>query len=111
MTPLDAYSSDRTQRTTVRLYICLFASFQQYSPGLLKQVGRYADTFTEGQTREKRLDAAVSTDTPGVCPDDLSKYVPSKVTIAVKEITDNRYYHAQWRKGDEIKSKCNGPAK
>ena len=35
--------------------------------------------------------------------------VPSKATITVKKINDNRYYYWQWRDGDQIKSKYKGP--
>ncbi|SEL89237.1 hypothetical protein SAMN04488691_11092 [Haloferax larsenii] len=35
--------------------------------------------------------------------------VPSKASLTVKEINDNRYYYWQWREGDQIKSKYKGP--
>jgi hypothetical protein len=42
-------------------------------------------------------------------PSDLPDDVPSKVTITIKEINDNRYYYWQWREGDKIKSKYKAP--
>lgn len=35
--------------------------------------------------------------------------VPSKASVTIKEINDNRYYYWQWREGDTIKSKYKGP--
>ena len=40
--------------------------------------------------------------------DDLPDGVPSKATLTIKEINDNRYYW-QWRDGDQVKSKYKGP--
>ena len=41
--------------------------------------------------------------------EDRPEGVPSKATVTVKEINDNRYYYWQWREGDSIKSKYKGP--
>jgi hypothetical protein len=38
-------------------------------------------------------------------PDD----VPSKATITIKKINDNRYYYWQWREGEKIRSQYEGP--
>jgi Ni/Co efflux regulator RcnB len=35
--------------------------------------------------------------------------VPGNATLTEKEINDNRYYYWQWRDGDTIKSKYEGP--
>lgn len=35
--------------------------------------------------------------------------VPSKATIVIKEINGNRYYYWQWRDGEHIRSKYEGP--
>ncbi|MFC7131242.1 hypothetical protein [Haloferax chudinovii] len=42
-------------------------------------------------------------------PEDRPDDVPSKATITVKEINDNRYYYWQWREGEKIRSKYKGP--
>ena len=42
-------------------------------------------------------------------PEDFPDDVPSKATITVKEINDNRYYYWHWREGENIKSKYKGP--
>lgn len=42
-------------------------------------------------------------------PEDRPSGVPSKATLTVKEINDNRYYYWQWREGDTIKSKYERP--
>jgi len=34
--------------------------------------------------------------------------VPSKVTITIKEISDNRYYYRHWREGNKMKSRYRG---
>jgi hypothetical protein len=45
----------------------------------------------------------------GERPDDLPDDVPSKATITIKEINDNRYYYWQWREGEKIRSQYEGP--
>jgi len=42
-------------------------------------------------------------------PDELPDDVPSRATITIKEINDNRYYYWQWREGDKIRSQYKGP--
>ena len=76
----------------------------------LRHVAQYAEQLAEHREREQRLpenqgsqqDAADRTDD---MPDD----VPSKASLTVKEINDNRYYYWQWREGDQIKSRYKGP--
>ena len=73
-------------------------TLDDYSPELLRSVARYADELAEYREREARLaeedDEAEIKERPEDLPDD----VPSKATITIKEINDNRYYYWQWRK-------------
>lgn len=41
-------------------------------------------------------------------PDELPDDVPTKATITIKEINDNRYYYWQWRE-KKVKSKYKSP--
>jgi hypothetical protein len=69
---------------------------------------RYAESLLE---HEQRLDSDTDTDDEAE-PDrdeDLPEDVPSKATITIKAINDNRYYYYQWRDGERIKSKYKGP--
>ncbi|WP_227355790.1 hypothetical protein [Haladaptatus salinisoli] len=81
------------------------------SPKTLRQIAYYAEQLAEHQEREQRLAESEETEDETMNrPDDLPADVPSKATITVKEINDNRYYYWQWRDGDKIKSKYKGPA-
>ncbi|WP_284011185.1 hypothetical protein [Haloarcula pelagica] len=40
---------------------------------------------------------------------DTPEGVPANATLTEKTINDNRYYYWQWRDGDRIKSKYEGP--
>jgi len=50
-------------------------------------------------------------DSEGVANDERPETVPSKATITIKEINDNRYYYWQWREGDSVKSQYKGPVR
>jgi hypothetical protein len=80
-----------------------------YSPDRLRAVASYAEALAEYKEREARL--AEESDQGDVerRPDDLPDDVPTKATITIKEINDNRYYYWQWRDGDKIRSKYTGP--
>lgn len=68
----------------------------------LRAVAEYANALAEYRERDQRLDADQDADDR---PDD----VPSRASITVKEINDNRYEYWQWRDGDQIKSQYKGP--
>ncbi|MDS0243539.1 MULTISPECIES: hypothetical protein [Haloferax] len=79
------------------------------SPNRLRDVGRYAEELAEHKEREARLEDESPEGELEERSDDLPDDVPTKATITVKEINDNRYYYWQWREGDKIKSKYKGP--
>lgn len=79
------------------------------SPELLRHVARYTGELAEYRERETRLVEKEEKKQVEERPEDLPDDVPSKATITVKEINDNRYYYWQWREGDQIKSKYKGP--
>lgn len=80
------------------------------SPDVLRHIGRYAEELAEYREREARLaEHEDEEDQVEERPEDLPDDVPSKATITVKEINDNRYYYWQWREGDSIKSEYKGP--
>ena len=80
-----------------------------YSSEKLQHVARYAEELAEHKAREARLKKEAAEDGINERPDDLPDDVPSKATITIKEINDNRYYYWQWREGDTVTSKYKGP--
>ncbi|WP_254534842.1 hypothetical protein [Halomarina litorea] len=84
-------------------------SLDNYSPELLRHVASYAEELAEYREREARLAKAEDEDEIEERPDDLPDDVPSKATITIKEINDNRYYYWQWREGNRIKSTYKSP--
>jgi len=84
-------------------------TLDDYSPELLRHVARYTMDLAEYREREARLAENEGNNQIEEQPEDLPDDVPSKATITVKEINDNRYYYWQWRDGEKIKSKYKGP--
>jgi hypothetical protein len=84
-------------------------TLDDYSPELLRDVAHYAEELAEYREREDRLAEADEEDEIDERPDDLPDDIPSKATITIKEINDNRYYYWQWREGDKVTSKYKGP--
>jgi hypothetical protein len=80
-----------------------------YAPDQLQHVARYADALAEYKAREARLEEESDDDGLEEQPDDRPDDVPSKATITIKEINDNRYYYWQWRDGSKIRSQYKGP--
>ena len=84
----------------------LVQSLNDSAPERLRQVAAYAEELAAHKEREDRL----ATESDGeTLDDDLPEDVPSKATITIKEINDNRYYYWQWREGDTVTSKYKGP--
>jgi hypothetical protein len=84
-------------------------TLNEFSPDHLQQVARYAEQLAEHKAREDRLDEETAEDEIEERSEDRPEDVPSKATVTVKEINDNRYYDWQWREGESIKSKYKGP--
>ena len=80
-----------------------------YSPEQLQDVASYAEKLAEHKAREARLEKESGDDEIDNRVDDLPDDVPSKATITIKEINDNRYYYWQWREGDKVTSKYKSP--
>jgi len=80
-----------------------------YSPDQLQQVARYAEELAEHKARDARLEEESKEDDIDERRDDLPDDVPSKATVTIKEINDNRYYYWQWREGEKIRSQYKGP--
>jgi hypothetical protein len=79
------------------------------SPSQLRTVAQYVDTLAEHKERKQRREADDESADGADSPEDRPVDVPSKATITIKEINDNRYYYWQWREGDQIKSQYKGP--
>ena len=86
-------------------------TLNDYSSERLRHVARYAEELAEYREREGRLAEEADEGEIDERPDDLPDDVPSKATITIKEINDNRYYYWQWRDGDKIRSQYKGPVK
>ncbi|UTF55768.1 hypothetical protein [Natronosalvus rutilus] len=84
-------------------------TLNDYSPELLRHVAQYAEKFAEYREREARLAENNESKEVEERPADLPGDVPSKATITVKEINDNRYYYWQWRDGEKVRSRYKGP--
>jgi hypothetical protein len=80
-----------------------------YSPDQLQHVARYAEELAEHKAREARLEEESGDDGIDGRPDDLPDEVPSKATVTIKQINDNRYYYWQWREGEKVRSRYKGP--
>lgn len=74
---------------------------------VLRVISKYADELAKHKEREARLNEDGDNSEDRL--DDLPSEVPTKATITIKEINDNRYYYWQWRDGDKIRSKYKGP--
>lgn len=86
----------------------LTKTIDEFTVQELRKLASYAASLAEYREREERLD---SQENPhrNEQQTDLPEGVPSKATLTIKEINDNRYYYWQWREGDTIKSKYKGP--
>jgi hypothetical protein len=87
----------------------LVDTLNAYPPDQLQHVARYAEALAEHKEREARLEEKKDESEIDERPDDTPEDVPSKATITIKEINDNRYYYWQWREGEKIKSKYKSP--
>ncbi|UPM45298.1 hypothetical protein [Halocatena salina] len=84
-------------------------TLDDYSPERLRHVASYTEDLAEYRERAARLTEGEEEDKVEERSKDLPDGVPSKATITIKEINDNRYYYWQWREGDRIKSKYKDP--
>jgi hypothetical protein len=82
----------------------LINTLNEYSSEHLQHVARYAEELAEHKAREARLENEIEERA-----DDLPDDVPTKATITIKEINDNRYYYWQWREGEKVRSQYKGP--
>ncbi|MGB9966429.1 hypothetical protein [Halobacterium hubeiense] len=82
-------------------------TLNESTPEDLRDVATYAKALAEHKERKARLEEEV--DQVEERPDDLPDDVPTKATITIKEINDNRYYYWQWREGEKIRSQYKGP--
>jgi len=84
-------------------------TLNSYTPDQLQHVARYSEELAEHKAREACLEEESAEDDIDDRPDELPEDVPSKATVTIKEINDNRYYYWQWREGNKVKSKYKSP--
>ena len=87
----------------------LVETLNESSPEQLREVVHYAEELAEHIERESRLEKKSDEAEVEERPDGLPDDVPTKATITIKEINDNRYYYWQWREGEKVTSKYKGP--
>ena len=83
-------------------------ALSECSPDLLRSVAGYAEELAEYGERETSTEDRAGNGIKQPT-EDPSEGVPSRATITVKEINDNRYYYWQWRDGDQVRSKYELP--
>ena len=76
---------------------------EDYSPEVLRRVARYAEELAKYRERGIYVAEEEESEVEEEA-EDRPNNVPTKATITVKEINDNRYYYWQWRDGDKIRS-------
>jgi len=79
----------------------LVETLNECPPEQLREVAHYAEGLAEHKERKPRLEKKSDEDDFEERPDDLPDDVPTKATITIKEINDNRYYYWQWREGEK----------
>ncbi|ELZ39307.1 hypothetical protein C463_17223 [Halorubrum californiense DSM 19288] len=84
-------------------------TLNSYSPTRLRYIARYAEALASHKARGAELDEESADDEDEERSDELPDDVPTKATITIKEINDNRYYYWQWREGKTVTSKYKGP--
>ncbi|MEZ3165185.1 hypothetical protein [Halorubrum miltondacostae] len=80
-----------------------------YSPTRLRYIAHYAEALASHKARGAEIDEESDGDESDEEAEDLPDDVPSKATITIKKINDNRYYYWQWRDGEKIRSQYKGP--
>jgi len=87
----------------------IFNTLNESTAEHLRNAATYAEKLAEHKEREARLNEGSDKDEMDDRADDLPDDVPTKATITIKEINDNRYYYWQWREGEKVTSKYKGP--
>ena len=84
-------------------------TLNESDPEQLRDVASYAEALVEHKEREDRLDEEADDADVEERLDDRPDDVPSKATITIKKINNNRYYYWQWRDGERIRSRYKEP--
>jgi hypothetical protein len=101
--------SDRPEPPEIAQY--LLDGLVRQPPEDLRAIASYADSLAawklanEESSSDDENGESSTDEEQKISPDG----VPSKATIVVKEINGNQYYYWQWREGEHIRSKYEGP--
>jgi len=82
-------------------------------PETLRRIAAHAETLADWKEAQAEAelkdgdDEVVREDSEDV--EDLPHDVPTKASVVIKEINDNRYEYYQWREGSQVKSKYKAP--
>jgi len=75
----------------------------------LRQIAEYAEELAEYRSREPHIGEDGDDDDIHEPAEERPEGVPSRATVTIKEINDNRYYYWQWRDGENVRSQYKGP--
>ena len=75
----------------------------------VRAADQYAEALVEYRELEAEDEDEDEEETGKGRPDEMPDDVPTKATLTVKQINNNRYYYWQWREGEKIRSQYKGP--
>ena len=101
--------SDEPPTPPAELPADIVESLNECSPELLHHVGTYVTELAAYREREDSIAEECNEDSNQEASSDRPDEVPSKATITIKKINDNRYYYWQWREADKVRSQYKGP--
>ena len=85
--------SDKPPTSPANLPTETVDALNESDPERLRDIATYAEALAEHKEREARLEKSENQEAVEGRPEDLPDEVPTKATITVKEINDNRYYY------------------
>jgi len=85
------------------------STLRELTPERLRDAVTYAEAIAKHKERKPWLEEESDDADTDHRLDNLPNDVPTKATITIKEINDNRYYYWQWREGGKIKSEYKSP--
>src|SRR6056297_2158630 len=84
-------------------------ALDELDPDQLRSAARYAERLADHEDRGGRREGESDEDDVEDPGDDPPEGVPAKATLTTKTINGNRYYYWQWRDGETVTSKYEGP--
>lgn len=100
---------DRPEPPDVPQY--LIDGLDRQHPEKLQAIASYADSLAAWRINDEEPEAENESEQSSMVEESKipPDAVPSKATIVTKEINGNRYKYWQWRDGEHVRSKYEGP--